>query len=400
MQRSRQRFLTTHQGSLARPPDLLALLLARQEGQPYDAAKLGTRLRAAVADVVQQQVDAGIDVVNDGELSKVGWAAYFASRLSGVEQRPGRASVPQHGITARDLRVFPEWFELARSAGGPVYSWVALAAARQGQSTGGSFRMGNFCAGPLTYTGQAEVETDIANLKAACQGKPVANMFLTALGPATMAFFMANDYYPSDEEYAHALADAMHHEYKAITDAGVVLQVDEPALAANWQTYPDMTVAEYRRWVQAQVEVLNHALRGVPPELVRVHVCWGSLHHPHEHDIPLAEILDLILQLNVQTYSFEAANPRHDADWQVWDKAKLPDGKILMPGVVGHYTDFVEAPELVAERFAKYARVVGRENIIGGTDCGVATRVGHPSIGWAKFRAMSEGARLASNQLF
>jgi len=378
----------------------MRLLSARAAGELYDAATLTTELRSAVADVVRQQVAHGIDVVNDGEYSKTGWAAYFVSRLSGLSVRPGERSVIGP-ITARDARLFPEWFEVAQSIGGPQYSWVARAAAqRAGIGVGGAVAQGTFCTGPLKHVGHADVETDIANLKAAAEGLPIAELCLTALAPATTEFFVRNEHYRSDEEFVFAIADAMREEYKAITDAGILLQLDEPALATNWQVFPDMSLADYRRWVEVRVEALNYALRGIPAERVRVHVCWGSIHHPHAADLPLEHIVDLLLKINAQSLSLEAANPRHAHDWDVWTRVKLPEDKVLIPGVIGHYTDFVEQPGLVAERLLRYANAVGRENVIAGTDCGIGTRVGHPSIGWAKFQAMADGARLASRQLW
>jgi 5-methyltetrahydropteroyltriglutamate--homocysteine methyltransferase len=383
-------------GGLARPPDLAHLLAARDAGEPYDRDALAARVTSAVAEVVRRQVESGLDIVNDGEFSKFSWAAYFGDRLNGTERRP---APPPVTITAREMRVFPEWFEIAGPGG---FSGVQrLAALRAGGSeTSPISRRWTFCVGPLSYIGQAEVERDIANLKAAAQRTPVVELYLTALGPATAGYFMTNEHYPNDEALVFAYADAMREEYRAIVDAGIVLQVDEPAIATCWQTYPDMTVAEFRRWVEVRVEALNHALQGIPEDMVRLHVCWGSSHHPHSQDIPLREIVDLILKVNAGAYSLEAANPRHDGDWSVWEEVKLPEGKILIPGVIGHFTDFVENPALVADRFIKYARVAGKENVIGGTDCGIGTRVGHPSIGWAKFRAMADGARLATKQLW
>jgi 5-methyltetrahydropteroyltriglutamate--homocysteine methyltransferase len=400
MQRSIERFLTTHQGSLARPRELMEFLVARQAGKEPDSAGFEQSVARAVAEVVRQQATCGIDVVNDGEFSKLGWSAYFSGRLSGVDVRPGERSTIGP-ITARDARDFPEWFEVAQSMGGPVYSWVARAAAqRDGLGVGGTVLQGTFCTGPLSYIGQDEVARDIRNLKSAAAGQPVRELCLTALAPATAEFFMRNRYYSSDEEYVFAIADAMRTEYLAIIEAGILLQLDEPALATNWQVFPDMDLAMFRKWVELRVEALNHALRGIPPERVRVHVCWGSIHHPHRADLPLEAIVDLLLRLNAQGLSLEAANPRHDHDWEVWSRVKLPDGKVLIPGMVGHYTDFVEHPGLVADRFIKYANVVGRENLIGGTDCGIGTRVGHPKIGWAKFEALSEGARTATDQVW
>jgi 5-methyltetrahydropteroyltriglutamate--homocysteine methyltransferase len=255
-----------------------------------------------------------------------------------------------------------------------------------------------YVVGPLTYIGQEQVQADIANLKAAAEGVQVEEIYLSALSPATAEFFVTNEHYKTDEELVFAIAAAMHEEYAAITDAGILLQLDEPAFITMWQTFPDMTVPEYRRWLEVRVEALNTALRGISPEMVRMHCCWGSSHHPHSQDIPLREVVDILLKVNARGLSLEAANPQHDADWRVWQDVKLPDGKVLIPGVIGHFTDFIENPALVADRYLKYADVVGKENVYGGTDCGIGTRVGHPSLGWAKFRSMAEGASLATQQ--
>ena len=396
MKRSNGRFLTTHMGGLSRPDDLGAMLTARDAGQPYDKDALAKRVKSAVAEVVKLQVDNGIDIVNDGELSKFSWAAYFSDRLDGIERKPGTPRIP---ITARDMRVFPDWFAVAGSGG---FSGVQrLAAYMRGETPVAAIGARRaYVVGPLKYRGLLETLIDVENLKAAAQGLPVEELYLTGLGPGTAEYFVTNEYYKTDEELSFAIADAMHDEYKAITDAGILLQVDEPSVFTMWQTWPDMTLPEFRKWTEVRIESLNHALRGIPEDRVRVHVCWGSSHHPHTQDVPLRDMVDLLLKINAGAYSLEAANPQHDNDWEVWKEVKLPDGKILIPGVIGHFTDFVENPGLVAERYAKYARVVGPENVYGGTDCGIGTRVGTPSIAWAKFRSMAEGARLASKEFW
>jgi 5-methyltetrahydropteroyltriglutamate--homocysteine methyltransferase len=392
MKRSNGRFLTTHMGGLPRPDDLGAMLTARDAGEPYDKDALSKRVKSAVADVVKLQVENGIDIVNDGELSKFSWAAYFSDRLDGIERKAG---TPRNPITARDMRLFPDWFGIAGSQG---FSGVQrLAAYLRGETPVaaiGSRRA--HVVGPLRYKGAADTQVDIENLKAAAQGQQVEELYLTGLGPGTAEYFVTNEYYKTDEELVFAIAEAMNEEFKAITDAGILLQIDEPGILTLWQTWPDMTIEEYRRWTQPRIEALNVALKGIPEDRVRVHICWGSAHHPHSQDIPLSQMIDLILQINAGAYSLEAANPQHDHDWQVWKDAKLPAGKILIPGVIGHFTDFVENPGLVADRYVKYANVVGAENVYGGTDCGIGTRVGAPSICWAKFRSMGEGARMAS----
>jgi 5-methyltetrahydropteroyltriglutamate--homocysteine methyltransferase len=252
----------------------------------------------------------------------------------------------------------------------------------------------------LKYVGQAEVLQDIANLKAAGAATPVEELCMTALAPTIMAYFLKNEHYKSDEEFLFAIAEAMSEEYRAIAESGIVLQLDEPSVATNWHFMKDYDVPMYRRWLEVQVEALNLALKGIDPERVRIHVCWGSIHQPHTDDIPLEDILDILLKVNVGAYSFEASNPRHDHEWRVWQDIKLPEGKILIPGVIGHYTDMIEHPRLIADRLVRYAGVVGKENVIAGADCGLGTRVGTESIVWAKLESMAEGARIASKELW
>ena len=257
-----------------------------------------------------------------------------------------------------------------------------------------------FCVGPLQYTGHEECQRDIAWLKEAAAGVQVEELCLTALAPATIEHWMRNQYYRTQEEMLFAIADAMHEEYKAITDAGIILQLDDPDLPDGYHVYPDMTVEEYRKFAEVRVEAINHAIRGIPEEMVRLHMCWGSFHHPHTQDIPLRDIIDIVFKVRAQCYSIEASNPQHEHEWEVIEDVKLPDGKILMPGVIGHCApEFVEHPRLVAQRLIRYANLVGRENVIAGTDCGLS-RVAHVSIQWAKFRAMAEGARIATKQLW
>jgi 5-methyltetrahydropteroyltriglutamate--homocysteine methyltransferase len=398
MKRSIDRILTTHVGSLVKPNDLQTMIAAREQGEPYDTDALSARVTSAIAEVVRRQAETGIDIVNDGEFSKSSWGAYFRTRLTNVAARPGQRSTPGF-IYEREEQRFPDWFAGARAGGGPMFSYVLrAAAAAAGRPLTGI--QGAFCTGPLTYVGQAEVQADIANLKAAAAGVNVEELCMTALAPTIMSYFLKNEHYPTEHDFLFAIAEAMNEEYQAITDAGIILQLDEPAIATDWHFMTDKSVAEYRTWLAVQVEALNLALRGIPPERVRMHTCWGSIHHPHTDDIPLEDILDLILQVNVGAYSLEASNPRHDHDWQVWKETKLPDGKILIPGVIGHFTDFVEHPRLVAERIVKYAGVAGRENVIAGVDCGLGTRVGTESILWAKFESLVEGARLASAELW
>jgi 5-methyltetrahydropteroyltriglutamate--homocysteine methyltransferase len=256
-----------------------------------------------------------------------------------------------------------------------------------------------FCTGPVKFIGQEAVAEDTRNLKAAVQGLDV-EAYLPAVAPGTMEHWLRNEYYKTDEEFLYAIAEAMREEYKAIIEAGFVLQIDDPDLPDGWQMYPDMTVEEYRKYADLRVEALNHALRELPEDRIRFHTCWGSQHGPHMADIELRDIVDLVLKVKAECYSLEAANPRHDTDWLVWETVKLPDGKSYMPGVISHVSNHIEHPELVAQRLMKYASLMGRENVIAGTDCGMGSRVGHPEVCWAKFRMMSEGARLASKRLW
>jgi 5-methyltetrahydropteroyltriglutamate--homocysteine methyltransferase len=392
MKRSTDRILTSHAGSLHRPDDLREMMAARRDGDPFDAA-LEQRVKEAVAEVVRLQAENGVDVINDGEYTKRSWQTYARGRLSGIEQRPLKPGEdPAYGsITARESRFFPEFFEHGLAGfGRPA-----------GVQSGGGFQQeGVFCVGPLTYIGQEEYKRDIAFIKDAAKGVANEGLVLTALAPATIEHWMRNQYYTTQEELLFAIADAMHEEYKAIAGAGIILQIDDPDLPDGFHVYPDMSVEEYRKFAAVRVEAINHAIRDIPEEMVRLHICWGSFHHPHTQDIPLRDIIDLVFQVKAQCYSIEASNPQHEHEWQVFEDVTLPDGKILMPGVLGHCAPaFVEHPELVAQRLVRYANLVGRENVIGGTDCGLS-RVAHPSIQWAKFRAMAEGARIATKQLW
>jgi len=382
MKRSTDRILVSHVGSLARPPDLMEMLVARNEGKPFDAEALARRTRAAVADVVEKQIACGIDIVNDGELGKSNFSRYTKERLGGFVERPAAADFKPTSIFGRDMLEFTEYFN------------------RGGRTSIGHHARVFYCVEPLTYIGQAEVKADITNLENALQGKKIAEGFLPAVAPGTMEHWMKNEYYKTQEEYLFAIADAMAEEYRAIVDAGFVLQIDDPDLADAWQMHPRMTTAEYRKYQELRIDALNHGLKGLPEDRVRFHMCWGSYHGPHKYDIPLKEIVDLVLKVRAGCYSIEASNPCHEHEWRVWEHVKLPDGKLLMPGVIGHYSDFIEHPRAIADRLIRYAKIVGRENVIAGSDCGVGSRVGHPQVGWAKFQAMAEGARIASRELW
>ena len=382
MKRSTDRILVSHVGSLARPPDLMEMLVARNEGKPFDAEALARRTRAAVADVVEKQIACGIDIVNDGELGKSNFSRYTKERLGGFIERPAGADFKPTSIFGRDMLEFTEYFN------------------RGGRTSIGHHARVFYCVEALTYMGQEEVKADIANLKSALQGKQIEEGFLPAVAPGTMEHWMKNEYYKTQEEYLFAIAAAMAEEYRAIVDAGFVLQIDDPDLADAWQMHPQMTTVEYRKYQELRIEALNHGLKDLPEDRIRFHMCWGSYHGPHKYDIPLNDIADLVLNVRAGCYSIEASNPCHEHEWRVWENGKLPDGKLLMPGVIGHYSDFIEHPRAIADRLIRYAKIVGRENVIAGSDCGIGSRVGHPQVGWAKFQAMAEGARIASRELW
>ena len=382
MKRSTERILVTHAGSLARPKDLMEMLLARNDGKPYDREALPQRLRSAVAEAAQKQIECGVDIVNDGELGKSNFSRYARERLSGFVERPAGPDFKPTSIFGRDMIEFPDYFN------------------RGGRTSIGHHSRVFYCAEPLKYVGHDEVKADIENLKAALHGKQFEEAFLPAIAPGTMEHWMKNEYYPTEEAYLFAIADAMHEEYKAIVNAGFVLQIDDPDLADAWQMFPQMSVADYRKYQEMRIDALNHGLRDLPIDRVRFHMCWGSYHGPHKYDIPLKDIVDIVLKVRAGAYSIEASNPCHEHEWRVWEDVKLPDGKILIPGVVGHYSDFIEHPQAIADRLVRYAKIMGRENVIAGTDCGIGSRVGHPQVGWAKFQAMAEGARLATKQLW
>ncbi len=382
MKRSTDRILVTHVGSLARPIDLMDMLLARNEGKAYDAAALAKRTREAVAEVVQKQIDCGVDIVNDGELGKSNFSRYTRERLSGFVERAADANFKPTSIFGRDLIEFQDYFN------------------RGGRTAIGHHARVFYCVEPLKYVGQDEVKADIENLNAALRGKRVEEAFLPAIAPGTLEHWMKNEFYRTGEAYLFAIADAMHEEYKAIIDAGFILQIDDPDLADAWQMHPAMSVVEYRKYQEIRIEALNHGLRDLPIDRIRFHMCWGSYHGPHKYDIPLQDIVDLILKVHAGAYSIEASNPCHDHEWRVWNEVKFPAGKVFIPGVVGHYSDFIEHPRAIADRLVRYARMMGRENVIAGTDCGIGSRVGHPQVAWAKFQAMAEGASIATKELW
>jgi len=377
MHRSTHRILTSHVGSLIRPLDLLELGEAAATGSDTDRRAYAEALRSAVADVVQRQAQAGVDVISDGEFGKSSWAAYVLERITGFERQPGRLT-PLAWLGSDRQRFAEFWADEMPSAltGTPA----------------------DVCVGPITYIGQAAMQRDIDNFQAALQNVTVTDAFLPVAAPASTAYNGINEYYATDEEYAFAIAEALRNEYLAIVAAGLLVQIDD-AVLTHLHEEPG-----YRRWAEIRVEALNHAVRGIPADRIRYHICFGSWHVPHVADAPLGKIIDLVLKVNAGAYSIEAANPRHEHEWTVWEQVKLPEDKILIPGVITHHTNVVEHPELIAQRIVRFARLVGRENVIAGSDCGFAqssgTRRVHPSIMWAKLESLAEGARLATQELW
>jgi 5-methyltetrahydropteroyltriglutamate--homocysteine methyltransferase len=387
------RIAVSHAGALPRPEYLQRLFDAGDaEQEAFTAA-----LDGAVAEVVAQQAAVGVDVVNDGEISKRDlFTGYIRGRMAGFEQRATLSAEYEPanaGVTGRDRREFPGFY--AAGLGGFGSRPASLSQQDAAYSPGAVTYV---CTAPLQYTGGDAVRADIRRITAATRGHDVEG-FLPAITPGTVEHWLRNEYYPDTESFLLAIADVLHEEYRAITDAGLLLQVDDPDLPDGWQMFPDMTVAEYRRYARLRVDALNHALRGIGADQVRLHICWGSQHGPHRDDIPFRDIVDLMLAVPAGCYSFEAASPRHEHEWTIWADVALPDGKTLMPGVVGHATDIIEHPELVAQRLIRFAQLVGPDNVIAGTDCGLGGRVGHPEIVWAKLADLSAGARLASERL-
>ena len=374
-----------HAGSLPRPDDVRAMVLAKGEGESVDEAKLLAGLDDAVKGVVQMQIECGVDSINDGEQSKSNFTNYAKERLGGTEVRlfePGEGPEPQQ-ISQRDRLEFPYYFSKGAAQGGTR--------PRNKQT---------FCVEPLTYVGNDLLQADVTRFKTALKGVTNQEPFLPSVAPGSIEHWLWNEHYATQEEFVFAIADAMSNEYKAIVDAGFVLQIDDPDMFDAFQIHPEFDVAQYRKFAELRIEALNHALRDIPQDRIRLHVCWGSYHGPHLYDIPLTDVVDLFLKVKASAFSIEASNPRHEHEWAVWKDVKLPDGATLIPGVVGHASDFVEHPDLVAQRLLRYAEIVGRENLMAGTDCGLGTRVGDPKIAWAKFRSMSEGARRASAVLW
>ncbi len=402
MKASSDRILTSHAGSLPRPDSLIDANRRREEGKADEAAFQKT-LAQGVADVVRRQKEAGIAVPGDGEYGKSmgsavnyrAWWSYSFTRLGNLRiEDIDRDKMPVHRSTPGNtvLSTFADRRDRARFA-------AAYSDPESGITTGPRPMNWPFCVGPLSYTGKADIAADIANFKAALAAHGYSEGFMTSIGPASCAR-IGNSFYKSDEEFVFACADAMREEYKAIIDAGLVLQIDDPAIAENFdQINPEPTPEEYRRFTMPRIEAFNHALKGLPQDRIRFHLCWGSWHGPHTTDIPMKEIVGLMLKINAGAYSFEAGNVRHEHEWAVWKDAKLPDDKLILPGVVSHATNVVEHPELVAERIGRFTGLVGREQVIASTDCGLGGRV-YPDIVWAKLETLALGAALASKQLW
>src|SRR5512138_2985637 len=387
------RILTTHVGSLIRPPVLLEFIRKRQKREPYDEPAYQRCLADSVKDVVKRQAEVGIDLPSDGEFGKsISWSQYALERLSGFERRQAKPGADPFARGA-DRAHFAEFYaEMDKAEGAPTTAAAAGAPIA-------------VCVAPIEYTGQQELQRDIRNFKAALAAAGAEQGFLPVAAPASVIPDRKNEYYRSDEDCLHAIAKAMRTEYKAIVDAGLLLQLDDARFAVTFdRMVPPASFEDYRRWVAMHVEALNSALEGIPEDRVRYHVCWGSWPGPHTTDVALRDIVDLILKVRAGAYVIESANPRHEHEWQVWKNVKLPPGKILVPGVVSHGTNVVEHPELIAERICRFAECVGRENVVAGTDCGFAqeelNRRVHPSVMWAKFEAMAEGARIATQQLW
>ena len=380
---STDRILTTHAGSLPRADDLRAIVAGKAAGGEVDEAELRARLPVAVAEVVRRQAEIGIDSVNDGKISKINFTAYVRERISGFELwDPGRRENFSLDITARDQENFAGYFDAN-----------PMPFKRNVMKT-------PVCVDELRYDGHDAVRQDIENFKAALAGVDVAEAYLPAVTPGTIEHWMPNEHYANDEAFVYAIAECMREEYEAIVEAGFLLQIDDPDLPDGWNCLPGMNVAEYRKYAAMRVEALNHALRNIAPEKIRLHVCWGSFHGPHHDDIPLRDIADIIFGVRAMSFSIEASNPCHEHEWRVFEDVELPEGATLIPGVVGHCTDFIEHPDLVAERLVRYADLVGRERVLAGTDCGLGHRVGHESICWAKLESLVEGAARASRRLW
>ena len=395
MKRSTERILTTHVGSLARPDALIPFLRSKERGQPYDHEAFSPLVRQAVADVVRKQTEAGIDIVADGEQGKASFYGYVVERFTGFERKPAAAGQQGHPrATGREYRAFPEY-----------YAWSEKIAEWAG-GRGGVRQYGvDVCTGPVTYKGKAFVQADIDNLKSALKGLPHEEVFMPAIAPSYIFATLTNEFYRTEQEFEQALADALREEYRAIVDAGFVLQIDDPRLVTYYMMNPDASIEDCRTWVAKRVETINYSLRGIPPEKVRFHTCYSIDVGPRIYDMELKDIADVLFKIEAGAFSFEASNPRHEHEYHVFEKFKPAAGTILIPGVISHTTNLIEHPELIAERIVRFANLVGRENVIAGADCGFAASAvrfndTHPSVAWLKFAALTEGARLATKQLW
>ena len=391
MKRSESRTLTTHVGSLPRPRELLQPLHAKDSGETYDKSALEAQIAKAIRDVVRRQVELGLDVVNDGEHGRASFATYANTRIGGLE----RVMRPQRhiGQPTRDSLAFPAAYEEMRKMFG----------ARRALTGRPEDAVSLVCTSPIRYIGQEQVKADIVNLKTATAGLRPEEVFVTAISPTNLEMYFANQYYKTEEEYLFALAEAMREEYRAIVDAGFLLQIDDPRLITHYNRDPQLSIEDNRRFIEMRVDVVNHSLAGIPEDRVRFHTCYSINVAPRVHDLELRHFVDLMLKVRAQGYSIEAANPRHEHEWRVWKEVRLPENKLLIPGVVSHCVYQVEHPELVADRIERFADVVGRERVIAGTDCGFASaRAGdevHPDVAWAKLKALVDGARIASRRL-
>ena len=387
MLHSTERILVTHTGSLPRPRELIEAMLAENEGRALDPADYEERLLRSVHDIVRRQMDLGVDIVDDGELSKRGFAVYAHQRLDGLTAT-GRVRVSPWD-NSRESQAFPEFYAATRPvAGKPNPSNMQMA-----------------CTGPITYRAQDRLTQDLANLRAAVDEAGPVEAFVPAISPCDVAGNIENQYYKTDEEFLFAIADAQRVEYQAIVDAGFLLQIDDPRLINYYVKNPGLDVAQCRAWAEGQIEAINHALRGIPEDRVRYHTCYGINMGPRVHDMEMKDYIDIVLKIRAGAFSFEASNPRHEHEWRIWEDVKLPEGKLVIPGVITQSSVLVEHPELIAQRLERFAGLVGRENVIAGSDCGFGTQAMevpeiHPDIVWAKFQAMSEGARLASERLW
>jgi 5-methyltetrahydropteroyltriglutamate--homocysteine methyltransferase len=383
MKRSTDRILTTHAGSLPRPPDILQMVRAKARGEAVDEQKLGSRVKEAVAEVVRQQADTGLDVIDDGEFGKPSFVTYVRDRLGGLEAHGVR---PNAWLSSREALSFPDYYK-AQETSSPRAKQVQMA-----------------CTSPLTYKGQAALKAELGNLKSALKGIEVADVFVPCISPANIEDWNENKYYETNDQYLFAIADAMNVEYRTIVDAGFLVQVDDPRLVSYYLMDPKMSVDEIRKWAMKRVEALNHALRNIPTEKIRYHTCYSINMGPRVHDLEVKHIIDILMKIRAGAFSFEASNPRHEHEWAVWKDAKLPEGTVLIPGVITNSSVLVEHPELVAQRIVRFADFMGRENVIAGTDCGFASFAGsdevHASIVWAKMEAMVRGAEIASKKLW